>query len=155
MKLILKIVAGLALLGVIALIGIQFVPVERTNPPIISQPKWDSLETKALAERTCFDCHSNETKWPWYSKVAPVSWLVVNDVDEGRDKLNYSEWGVQKDGEGGEPDEMAEEVQNGEMPLPYYLITHPEARLTPAETQALITGLKATFGSGSEGAMTQ
>jgi hypothetical protein len=158
LKLFLKIAGILAVVGVIALIGIQFIPVERTNPPIVSQPKWDSPETKALAERACFDCHSNETKWPWYSIVAPVSWLVSKDVVEGRAKLNFSEWGVQKgeaseEGEGGEPDEIAEQVEKGDMPLPYYLITHPEARLTSAETKALIAGLNATFGAASAGAM--
>lgn len=60
MKLILKIVGGLVAVGVIALIGIQFVPVQRTNPPVVSEPQWDSSETKALAERACFDCHSNQ-----------------------------------------------------------------------------------------------
>ncbi|MFN8459200.1 MAG: heme-binding domain-containing protein [Anaerolineae bacterium] len=176
MKLILKIVGGLVILGVIALIGIQFVPVERTNPPVVSEPKWDSPETKALAERACFDCHSNQTKWPWYSQVAPASWLVADHVQEGRAKLNFSEWGKPQGGEGvseaeqgedeeregreggergegAEPDEIAETVEKGDMPMPSYLLLHPEARLTPAETQALIAGLKATFGSGAEGAM--
>lgn len=165
MKLILKILGGLVILGVIALISIQFVPVERTNPPVVSEPKWDSPETKALAERACFDCHSNQTKWPWYSQVAPASWLVTDHVQEGRAKLNFSEWGKpqggeeaeqgeeREGGEGAEPDEIAEIVEKGEMPIPSYLLLHPEARLTPAETQALIAGLKATFGSGGEGAM--
>lgn len=174
MKLILKIVGGLVAVGVIALLGIQFVPVQRTNPPVVSEPKWDSPETKALAERACFDCHSNQTKWPWYSYVAPASWLVANHVREGRAELNFSEWGMAhgseamredeegedeereggERGEGGEPDEIAEEVEEGKMPIPSYLLLHPEARLSPAETQALIAGLKATFGPG-EGAMTK
>lgn len=174
MKLILKIVGGLAIVGVIALIGIQFVPVQRTNPPVVSEPQWDSPETKALAERACFDCHSNQTKWPWYSYVAPASWLVADHVEEGRDKLNFSEWGMARGGEGeegeedetyegreggergegDEPDEIVEEVEEGKMPIPSYLLLHPEARLSPAETQALIAGLKATFGPG-EGAMTK
>lgn len=169
MKLVLKILGGLVIIGVIALIGIQFVPVQRTNPPVVSEPKWDSPETRALAERACFDCHSNQTKWPWYSYVAPTSWLVTDHVQEGRAKLNFSEWGMARggegeegeegeeggeQGEGAEPDEIAEEVEKGEMPIPSYLLIHPEARLTPAETQAFIAGLKATFGPG-EGAMTK
>jgi hypothetical protein len=174
-KLILKIAGVLVVVGVIALIVIQFVPVERTNPPVVSEPKWNSAETRALAERACFDCHSNQTKWPWYSQIAPVSWFVANHVREGRDKLNFSEWGVStrassegvgeaeegereaaeygERGEQAEPDEIVEEVEKGKMPLPNYLLLHPEARLSPAETEALIGGLKATFGPGAEGAM--
>lgn len=168
MKLVLKIVGGLVAVGVIALIGIQFVPVQRTNPPVVSEPKWDSPQTKALAERACFDCHSNQTKWPWYSYVAPMSWFVADHVQEGRDKLNFSEWGMARGGEGeegeegeggeggegGESDDVARAVEKGKMPMESYLLMHPEARLSPAETQALVAGLKATFGPG-EGAMTK
>ncbi|MFN8458720.1 MAG: heme-binding domain-containing protein [Anaerolineae bacterium] len=168
MKLVLKIVGGLVAVGVIALIGIQFVPVQRTNPPVVSEPKWDSPQTKALAERACFDCHSNQTKWPWYSYVAPMSWFVADHVQEGRDKLNFSEWGMARGGEGeegeegeggeggegGRSDDVARAVEKGKMPMESYLLMHPEARLSPAETQALVAGLKATFGPG-EGAMTK
>jgi uncharacterized membrane protein YgcG len=170
LKPILKIVAGLAFLGVIGFIVIQFVPVNETNPPVVSEPKWDSPQTKALVERACYDCHSNETKWTWYSKVAPVSWYVTHDVNEGRAALNFSEWGVNK-GEGGEgregggseegegregggregADEIPEVISKGKMPPGQYLLMHPEARLTDTEINALITGLKATF--GAEGAM--
>lgn len=125
---------------------IQLVPYGRnhTNPPVVSEPNWDSPETRALAERACFDCHSNETVWPWYSNIAPVSWLVYHDTEEGREYLNFSEWGSNREGEEGE--EMVEQIKKGEMPLPIYLPTHPEARLTPAEKSALITGLLATAG---------
>lgn len=130
----------LVAVGLVGLIAIQLVPVERTNPPVISEPNWDSPETRALAQRACFDCHSNETAWPWYSQVAPVSWLVADHVIEGRDKFNMSEW------PSGEGDEAAETVAEGEMPLFGYVLMHPEAKLTPAETEQLIAGLKATFG---------
>ena len=93
--------------------------------------------------RTCGDCHSNETAWPWYSKVFPVSVLVANDVNEGRSKFNVSEWGVREN----EADEAAEIFQEGEMPPPQFLIMHPEARLTSTETQELLQGLIATFGA--------
>jgi hypothetical protein len=166
LKLTLKVVAGLALLGVLGFIAIQFVPVRETNPPVVSEPKWDSPQTKALVERACYDCHSNETKWTWYSKVAPVSWYVVHDVNEGRSALNFSELGLNKGeggegkegergeegearegGEGVEVDEITEQVSKGKMPPRQYLLMHPEARLTDAEIKALITGLKATFGA--------
>lgn len=170
LKLILKIVAGLALLGLVGFIAIQFIPVNRDNPPVVNEPKWDSPQTKALAERACYDCHSNETKWNWYSKIAPVSWYVVHDVHEGRAALNFSELGLNKGkggenrgGEGGEEgegrgggekpetDELVKVVSKGEMPPRQYLLMHPEARMTDAEIKALIGGLKATF--GPEGAM--
>ena len=135
----------------------QFVPYGRdhSNPPVQNEPEWDSLETRALVERACLDCHSNETVWPWYSNVAPISWLVQRDTMEGREELNFSEWGTRGEGEEGE--EMRESILEGEMPLPVYLITHPEARLSELEQAQLIEGLLATagddpsFGSEEEG----
>ena len=130
---------------------IQLVPYGRnhTNPPVINEITWDSPETQALAERACYDCHSNQTEWPWYSNIAPVSWLVQHDVEEGRQYLNFSDWGNGRR-EGEESEEMAEVVQEGEMPPPVFLITHPEARLTVAEKQALVQGLQAVDGSENE-----
>ena len=133
---------GLAILALFILI--QFLPFGRnhTNPPVIQEPNWDSPQTRELAQRACFDCHSNETVWPWYSKIAPVSWLVANDTFEGRERLNFSEWGSSRMDE---PEEAGEVVLEGEMPLRQYLLTHPEARLTDAERQALAAGLAATL----------
>ena len=92
---------------------------------------------------------SNETTWPWYSNIAPVSWLVQHDVDEGRQHLNFSEWGVARSGrqrrEGHGLDEMGEVILEGEMPPAQFLLTHPEARLTETEKQALADGLAATL----------
>src|SRR5690348_9189375 len=84
--------AGLGLF--LVMLVIQLVPYghDRVNPPVTAEPAWDSPETRALAKQACFDCHSNETEWPAYSKVAPVSWLIQHDVTEGRSKLNFSEW---------------------------------------------------------------
>ncbi len=135
--------------GILVIAGfvvLQLVPYGRnhSNPPVQSEPNWDSPETRALAERACFDCHSNETKWPWYSNVAPISWLVQHDVEEGRQELNFSEWGT--NGEGEEGDEMAEAIWEGEMPMKVFLITHPEARLTDAELDQLAQGLLSTGG---------
>ncbi len=122
---------------------IQLVPYGRnhSNPPVVQEPNWDSPSTRELAQRACFDCHSNETVWPWYSNVAPVSWLVQHDTDEGRSKLNFSD--VQSIRELSKVvREISEVVQEGEMPPLQYYPTHPEARLTDQEKQLLIEGLQ-------------
>jgi len=125
---------------------IQFVPYGRnhTNPPVVQEPNWDSTTTRDLAKRACFDCHSNETVWPWYSNIAPVSWLVQRDIMEGRSKLNFSEW-TEGRNQLREMEEIYEVVQEGEMPLPIYLPLHPDANLSSEEKSALINGLKNTF----------
>lgn len=123
---------------------IQLVPYGRnhTNPPVVQEPNWDSPQTRELAQRACFDCHSNETNWDiWYTGIAPVSWLVQHDVEEGRENLNFSEWNTTNSEN---KQEMAEVVNEGEMPPAQYLPTHPEARLTAVEKQALAEGLAAT-----------
>jgi hypothetical protein len=138
---IFKILGALVILGLIGFVVIQFIPVDRRNPPVVSEPNWDSPQTQALAERACFDCHSNETEWPAYAYVAPISWLVANDVQEGREKYNLSDWANNPI----EAEEMIEEIEEGHMPLPNYVMLHPEARLSPAEKAQLITGLERTF----------
>lgn len=141
-----KILRWGAILLVLAFIAIQFFPygrgAEGKNPPVRQEPKWDSPRTRELVARACFDCHSNETKWPWYSKIAPVSWLVWYDVEEGRKHLNFSEF----DRKQKHAEEASTEVMSDEMPLWYYLPLHPEAKLTDDEKLALIDGLDATFG---------
>ncbi|HUP17908.1 MAG TPA: heme-binding domain-containing protein [Acidimicrobiia bacterium] len=126
----------------------QLVPYGRDHdsPPVAAEPAWDTPTTRELARRACFDCHSNETKWPWYSKIAPLSWLIQRDVDEGRDELNWSEWGPDEEG-----DESAETVIEGSMPPGTYSLLHPEARLSDQEIDALVAGLVATFGSDDDG----
>ncbi len=134
------------LIALVALaIGIQLVPYGRahTNPPVQAEPTWDSPRTRELTARACFDCHSNETVWPWYSNVAPVSWLVQHDVDEGRETLNFSAWTSPAPRKARE---AAEAVREGEMPPAKYFPTHPEARLTVAETDELLKGIIATMG---------
>jgi hypothetical protein len=128
---------------------IQLVPYghAHNNPPVVAEPNWDSPQTRDMAQRACLNCHSNETNWPWYASVAPVSWLVQHDVDEGREHLNFSNWNQligEGENEGGEPEELGEEILEGKMPPSQFLITHPEARLTAAEQAALIQGLQAT-----------
>ena len=139
-------VGGFVVLVVVLFGLIQLVPVQRTNPPVVAEPPWDSPETRALAVRACFDCHSNETVWPWYAYVAPVSWLVVHDTDEGRQHLNFSEWSAASTGGRENPaDEAGEKIAEGEMPPGNYLPLHPAAQLTDAEMQALIDGLAASL----------
>jgi hypothetical protein len=124
--------------SVVILIAFIFLPAP-TNPAVIQEPSWDSPATRALAKRACFDCHSNETTWPIYSRILPVSFLVQRDVTEGRRKFNFSEWGTRS--RRINVDEVVEVIREGKMPMPIYLPMHPEANLTPAEKQALINGL--------------
>ena len=133
-------VVTLFLVGVVGLIGMQFVPYGRdhTNPPVVSEPVWDSSATRATAVKACFDCHSNQTVWPWYSRVAPVSWLVWSDVVRGRKELNFSEW----DRPQREARESGSAIRKGSMPPWYY----PWAQLTATERQTLVQGLDATVG---------
>lgn len=136
-----KILIGLAITAV----AIQFIPYGKnhTNPPVMSEPVWDSPRTKELFNSACADCHSHQTKYPWYSNIAPVSWMLARDVEEGREHFNVSTWGTQKKNEG---NEAVKEVREGEMPLWFYLPTHPEAKLTDAQKQELMSGLEKTFG---------
>jgi hypothetical protein len=103
------VVAGIVVFGLI-----QLVPYGRnhTNPPVVQEIQWDLPETRALAQRACFDCHSNETVWPWYSSIAPSSWLLAMDVAEGRDHMNFSEWGSRPQS----ADEIARELERRSMP---------------------------------------
>ena len=140
-----KIIGKLFIGGVVIAVLIQFIPYGKTytNPPIIGEPTWDSPQTKELFDKACSNCHSNQTTYPWYSKVAPISWLVASDVEEGREHFNVSAWGAQKKNKG---DEAAKELKGGDMPPWFYLPTHPEAKLTEVQTQELINGLEKTFG---------
>ena len=138
--------------GLLALVGlglaIQLVPYGRdhVNPPVAREPDWDQPRTRELFFRACKDCHSNQTEWPWYSSVAPASWLAQRDVEEGREHLNVSEWGRKKN----DGDEAAKMVRKGEMPPWFYLPLHPEARLSDTERKEFIAGLVATFGDEEE-----
>ena len=136
-----------ASIGFVAmLILVQFVPYGRDHSNATGgRPiAWDSPRTQELMTGACMDCHSNETTWPWYSNIAPVSWLVQRDVDEGRDTLNLST-GT------GEIDEMIETIREGSMPPWFYKPLHSGARLSDLEKQDLIRGIQATFGAGAGG----
>ena len=127
------------------LLAIQLVPYgrgDRTHPPVVTEPEWDSPITRELTTRACFDCHSNETVWPVYTRIAPASWLIWHDGEEGRKLLNFSEWNRPYEEVGDAP----EEVLEGEMPpLPYRLM-HRMARLSDVEQEALVAGIEQTLG---------
>lgn len=135
-------------LGVlVALLSVmQLVPYGRdhTNPPVVLEPAWDSPRTRELAVRACFDCHSNQTKWPWYSHVAPLSWSLQRHVNVGREVLNFSEWNRVLD----YPlaNQSASQVLRTEMPPRSYRAFHPEARLNVQERVELARGLSKTLG---------
>jgi hypothetical protein len=147
----------LAINAVIVLIvfgAIQLVPVQRDNPPVIREPVWYSAQTRDLAVRACFDCHSNTTEWPMYSRIAPISWSIWYDVTEGRKALNFSEWDRFLRADYVDPDDafpekslserIKDEIRGGKMPPGLYRLMHPDARLSDAEQEALIAGLQAT-----------
>lgn len=119
------------------MVVIQLVPNRLETGPVTQEPAWDP-STRELAQRACFDCHSNQGELPWYGRVAPVSWVVTHHIDEGREHLNFSEMDRPQE----EAHEAAEELLEGEMPPAYYLLTHPEARLSEAETKQLAEGLQ-------------
>ncbi len=115
----LRVVALVLIAMMVLLIAVQFVPYGRnhSNPPVLAEPAWNTAQTRTLFFRACGDCHSNQTVWPWYSTIAPVSWLVQRDVQEGRGTFNVSEWGRPKN----KADEAAETVQKGTMPPWFYI----------------------------------
>jgi hypothetical protein len=128
------------LVGSLSLIVVaQILPFggEQTNPPVQAEPQWDSPFTRSLAVGSCYDCHSNETAWPWYAKIAPASWIVSRHVNEGRSELNFSEWHRRQK----EAREAVKAVRNGSMPPWYY----PAPALSAPEREALIQGLEATL----------
>jgi hypothetical protein len=116
-----KTILTLLIVAVVGFLLIQLIPYGRdhTNPPVVQEPAWDSPATRELAQRACFDCHSNQVVWPWYSHIAPASWLVAHDVQEARGYLNFSP--------------------------PQYKLMHKASRLTAAERQQLLDGLLKTL----------
>ncbi len=136
---------GIGLLALL-MVAFQVAPVEKTNPPVTNEPQWDSPQTQALVEKSCFDCHSNETVWPWYADFGPTRILVRNHVEEGRGELNFSEYNGHVN-----INEIIEVIDEGEMPPWDYVLMHPDAKLSDNEKAQLITGLKATFSSSTGG----
>ena len=143
-----NIILGIVGIGIIGFVIFQVIPggsinadfASPGNPPVTYTINWDSPQTEKLARAACFDCHSNETRYPWYSSFAPVAWLVNQDINQGRKKMNFST------GSKLFSDEMEKNIEEGNMPKPLYLPLHPEANLTPEQKKQLIDGLIATFG---------
>jgi len=130
----------LFVLGVIVLLAIQLVPYgrEHTNPRTVQELKWNRPQTRALAQDACFACHSNLTEWPWYTSVAPMSWLTTRDVEDGRATLNFSEWQRPQEAD---LQEVVDVIRGEEMPPVQYRLTHSESRLTDTERQQLERGI--------------
>ena len=135
MRRIEKIVAA----GAVVCVLIQLVPMSGKNPPT-TQDVEAPPQVESILRRSCYDCHSNETRWPWYAHVAPLSWLVIRDVGRGRQHLNFSSW----DKYAGDPETAIRKLRNidkvmhnGSMPLWYYLPEHSMARLSDADRQVL------------------
>ena len=130
--------------GLIVFLAIQLVPYGRdhTNPLTVKEVKWNAPETRALAQAGCMDCHSNLTAWPWYTRVAPISWLTTRDVNDGRATLNFSEWQRPQEAD---LQEVLDAIRSKAMPPVQYRLLHSAARLSDAERQHLAKGLVATW----------
>nr|HEX4317129.1 heme-binding domain-containing protein [Kofleriaceae bacterium] len=136
-----KVLAGTGLLVLL----MQAVPYGRTheNPDTTKEPRWDSPRTRELAKRACFDCHSNETRWPWYADLAPFSWVVERDVNSAREVINYSEWDRAYE----DANASSTSVRTENMPPVKYRLAHPESDLTKAEEDELARGLDVSIGT--------
>ena len=134
-----------AITAVVLFIAIQIIPFghNHTNPPVVQEPTWDSPQTRALAVAACYDCHSNETTWRWYTNIAPISWLSEADVNGGRNNLNFSDISQHPV----RAERLVRTIQDGSMPPIWYTPLHPNANLSSSQKQALIQGIEATFGT--------
>jgi len=142
-----KLLRVLGLLLLAAFVGIQFKPVERSNPPV-EQDVGAPPEVAAILRRACYDCHSHETVWPWYAHVAPASWLLERDVREGRRHLDFSAWNRYEGRRlARKLDELVEQTSEGEMPPWFYLPLHPSAKLSQADLAVLADWAKAGRGA--------
>jgi hypothetical protein len=122
---------------IVILLAIQLIPADTTNPPVDSDIP-TSPEVKAILQRACYDCHSNETQWPWYSRIAPISWLLAWDVREGRAELNFSTWNQYSTQQQVKKlQESWKEIAEGDMPPWLYLPVHRDARLSAADRSLL------------------
>ena len=123
--------------AILAIVGAQFWPVDRDNPAARGDPE-APVDVLAVLKRACYNCHSNETIWPWYGYVAPFSWILADHIEEGRAELNFSEWSaypvkrqIKK------REEIIEELEEGEMPPSYYSLMHGDASVSEEELAAL------------------
>lgn len=144
----------------VVFVAIQLIPISRDNPPVAREPEWDAERTRALTVQACYDCHSNETEWPWYARIAPASWIMAYDVIEGREDLNFSEWDRHTE-PANDPDDpfapdpledrIEDEIRSGRMPPGAYRLLNPKGRLTDEEKEALIMGLRRTVEANTAG----
>ena len=131
------------IVGIILFAGMQLIRPARTNPPVdesqtIFVRTQMTPQVAAILNRSCNDCHSNKTIWPWYANVAPISWWLTNHVNEGRRNLDYSEWAKSAaDRQDRKLRQMCDEVTDGNMPLSSYLPMHPKARLSEEDKKTL------------------
>ncbi|HEX9614274.1 MAG TPA: heme-binding domain-containing protein [Bacteroidota bacterium] len=138
-----KILQGSGIAIAVIFVGMQFFRSERTNPPVDPSKTLYAVvpvpeEVRTIFERSCFDCHSNETRWPWYSGIAPAMWLVAADVEEGREHLNLSEFADYKPLRAvAKLDMICEQLLNKNMPLPNYLTLHPGAAVSREEANLM------------------
>lgn len=147
----------IAIVLAIVFVAIQVIRPARTNPPTDPSRTIQTVmnvpaPVNAILQRSCHDCHSHDTRWPWYSNLAPMSWLVVKDVNEARQHMNFSEWAAYppKDAEH-LLEEMCEEVEKGDMPLEAYVLAHPSAKLSDGERQTLCAWAQQFDGDGGRG----
>jgi hypothetical protein len=139
----LKILKYSAILLALVFAGAQFVRPARSNPPEVAGRSLEAHarltpEVKTVLRRSCMDCHSNRTEWPWYSQVAPASWLVVDHVNHGRRHLNFSDWSSYDREEAGRVlKSICKEAQGGTMPMPSYTLVHRDARLSGNDVKTL------------------
>jgi hypothetical protein len=142
-KTVLRVLKWVGVAMVCLFIGVQFVRPARTNPSVdpsqtIQAHVQMPSEVAAVIDRSCQDCHSNATRWPWYSNVAPFSWLLVDHVNEGRQHLNLSEWGRLDTRRASKKfEEICEEVEDGAMPIESYTWIHRSAKLSAADVKTL------------------
>jgi len=138
-----KLLKWTAIVLVVLFVGIQLKRPARTNPPVdqsqtIEAHTQMTPEAKAIFDRSCIDCHSNKTEWPWYTNVAPLSWWIADHVAEGRQNLNLSEWAkLDRDRQDKKLRQICDEVTDGGMPLPSYLPMHAKARLSEQDKKTL------------------
>ncbi len=138
-----KVLKWLAVAIAVVFLGLQFVRPARTNPAVdqtqtINAHLQITPQVGAILDRSCHDCHSNTTRWPWYSNVSPASWYLVDHVDDGRSHLNFSEWGkLDKRQADDKLEEICEEVTDKLMPIDTYTWIHRSAKLSDADIKIL------------------
>jgi hypothetical protein len=134
-----------AFAGLGVLVVAQFIRPSLVNPTLDAEPRWDSPRTRELAQRACFDCHSNQTRYPWYSQVEPARWLLWDHIRGARRHLNFSNPDSDLD-----VNDLVDAIRSGDMPLWSYRLLHPAARLTGPEKDSLVVGLLRTFENDSD-----